>query len=83
MAEAHSLDIDVSSPTSVGTVPLKELYSRTLRDREAREGEPSGTHTHTIHTPQTRRRWRPKPDPLERQRATPHSYPPLTSNKHI
>ena len=25
MAEAHRSDIDVSSPTSVGTVPLKEL----------------------------------------------------------
>ena len=47
MAEAHRYDIDVSSPTSVGTVPLKALVSRRLRDREARVGEPSGTHTHT------------------------------------
>ena len=47
---------DVSSPTSVGTVPLKELTWRYLRDREEREGEPSDTHTHHSHTPKTRRR---------------------------
>ena len=50
MAEAHRLDSDVSSPTSVGTVPLKELVLSSLRDREEREGEPSGTHTHTPFT---------------------------------
>ena len=64
MAEAHRVSIDVSSPTSVGTVPLKALLESCLRDREEREGEPSGTHTYTIHTPQTWRRRRPNPDPL-------------------